>query len=144
MVQVDMRNEALLRALLTQVSGQGPGVDSLDADDVGGFEIFLQHRLAAPIARKAAGFFHHEPFGPNSPGLGIFRRDTVVADMGTGHGDDLSAIGGVGQDFLVPGHGRVEHDLPARFPGRAEGPSFEYRSVGQGQDGFLHARSFIR
>ena len=43
--------------------------------------------------------------------LDILRIDAVVADVRVGQGDDLLAVTGVCQDFLVAGHGGVEHHL---------------------------------
>ena len=45
--------------------------------------------------------------------------------MGRGHRDDLSLIGGIGQDLLVTGHCRVKHDFPHRLPVVSEGAALE-------------------
>ena len=39
---------------------------------------------------------------------------TDIANMRKGEGDDLSGVGRVGQDFLIPGHRGVEADLTDR------------------------------
>src|SRR5690606_14565294 len=51
-----------------------------------------------------------------------------VADVREGQGDDLARVRGVGQDFLVAGHRRVEHDLANGTAGRADGNAFEHRA----------------
>ena len=62
--------------------------------------------------------------------------------MRTGHGHDLSPVGGIGQHFLIAGHGRVEHDFASGLPFCSEGPSFEPGAVGErfelGRAGFHH------
>ena len=43
-----------------------------------------------------------------------------VSDVGKGKGDDLTGIGGVSDDFLVPGQGGVEADFSDGGPGGAD------------------------
>ena len=52
----------------------------------------------------------------------VFRVRARIAHMGEGEEDELLGIGGVGQDFLIPGHGGVEAQLPDR---RADSPAPE-------------------
>ena len=58
-----------------------------------------------------------------------------VADVGEGEGDDLAGIGGVGQDFLVAGHGGVEADFAHGFAFEAKSLAFDHRAVGEDQEG---------
>jgi len=60
-----------------------------------------------------------------------------VADMGIGQGDKLLIIGGIGKDFLVTGHGRVENDFPLGPAVRADGLSVKQAAVFQGQQGCM-------
>jgi hypothetical protein len=39
----------------------------------------------------------------------IFAIDTGIADMRVSQGDELLAIGRIGQDFLVSGHRGIEY-----------------------------------
>ena len=41
----------------------------------------------------------------------IFRIDTGVADMRVGKGNDLAAVTGVCQDFLITRHRRIENNF---------------------------------
>ena len=59
--------------------------------------------------------------------------------MREGEGDDLAGIGGIGQDFLIAGHGGVEADLAHRLAFGAEAEAFDHRAVGQHQQAG-HAR----
>jgi hypothetical protein len=49
------------------------------------------------------------PGGVDLVGLDVFLVDAVVADVRIRQRDDLLAIAGVGEDFLVAGDGGVEH-----------------------------------
>ena len=51
----------------------------------------------------------------NSVGFDIFGADAVIADERIGHGDHLSVVGRVCQDFLVPGHAGVKNHFSRRF-----------------------------
>ena len=44
-------------------------------------------------------------------GLHVFPVDAIVADVRIRQGDDLAAVARVGEDFLIAGEGRVEHDF---------------------------------
>ena len=61
--------------------------------------------------------------------IGVERRRAVVPHLGAGHRDDLARVGGIGEDLLVAGHARVEHDLPAPAPLSPKGLAFEHRAV---------------
>ena len=124
--------------------GEGSGIDALDRHDVRGLQIFLKRSLAAPVARQAAGLLDDESFRPDPGGLDVFRCHAVVADVRTGHGHDLSPVGGIGQHFLIAGHGRVEHDFASGLPFCSEGPSFEPGAVGERKNRFLQDDSLSR
>ena len=49
--------------------------------------------------------------------------------------DDLAAIGWIGKDFLIAGHGGIEYHLAAGHAICADGLALEYRSVGEGENG---------
>ena len=44
-------------------------------------------------------------------------------------GDDLAGIGGIGEDFLVAGHARIEHDFTHTLALGPEPPALEHRAV---------------
>ena len=54
-------------------------------------------------------------------------HDAVVPDQGIGHCDDLSAIGGIGENFLIAGDRRVENDFAERLAPGAERFPFKNR-----------------
>ena len=55
--------------------------------------------------------------------------DAVVADLRIGHRDDLPAVTGVGEDFLIAGHRRVEANLAVDFAVGPDGSSGEDGAV---------------
>ena len=62
-----------------------------------------------------------------------------VADVRIGQRDQLARVGRVGQDFLVAGHGGVEHHFADRQAGGAHGNALEHGAVFEGEDcGFCH------
>src|SRR5262249_22592850 len=54
-----------------------------------------------------------------------------IADMRECEGDDLSGIGGIGEDLLITRHRGVEADLADRMAGGAEALSFKDGAVGK-------------
>ena len=68
-------------------------------------------------------------------GLDIFGVGAVVADMRIGQRDDLLAVAGVSQDFLVAGHGGVEHHLTDSGAGGSDGIANIDRAVCERQNG---------
>ena len=73
--------------------------------------------------------------------LDVLGVDAVVADQRVGHRDDLAAVGGIGEDLLVAGHGGVEADLAVDLSLGAEGLAGVDRAVFQGElGGFAHDR----
>ena len=57
----------------------------------------------------------------------------VIADLRIGEDDDLAGVGGVGEDFLIPGERGVEDDFAASLGGRTKTPALEDAPVFQGE-----------
>src|SRR5262249_35070692 len=57
--------------------------------------------------------------------------------MRIGQRDDLPAIRRVGQDFLIPRHGRVENDLADRSAVRPDRIATKHRAIRKSEDGRL-------
>ena len=112
-----------------QQPGQGAGVDSGNRHDSVIHEILPQRLVGAPIAGDGRLLADDEPSHLGPARLDVFRGDAVVANLRTGHRDNLPGIGRVGQDLLIPRHVCVEHHLAVRLPGRpGRGPA-EPRAV---------------
>ena len=137
-----MRDDALLRAVVAEVRGQGPRVDPLDPHDAVLTQILVQGQPAPPAARVRARFFYDEAGQPRASGLDIFRVDPVVADVRIGHRDHLAAVRRVRQDLLIPRHGGVEHHFADGFPRRAQRGALEHGPIRQREDSRFHRIHF--
>ena len=62
-------------------------------------------------------------------GFFIFGVCAHIAHMGEGEAHDLARIGGIGEDFLVPGHRGVEAKLGDGAAGRARAFAVKHCSV---------------
>ncbi len=82
----------------------------------------------------AREFADYEAFNIGLRGFVVGGTGAVIADLGICENDDLSGIGGIGEDFLVTGDGGIEDDFAGAFGGRTKTPALEDRSVFQGQD----------
>src|SRR6476661_10693641 len=111
-----MRDDALLRAIFTEMAGERSGIQAFDADNLRRLQVTMQALLASPIAVPFTRLLNHKAFSPNTGRLDVLRRDLIVADVRRGHGDDLSFIGRIGQDLLVTRHGRIEDHLADGLP----------------------------
>ena len=108
-----------------------PGVDALEADDVVGLEVLVQRRIVSPVAGVIAVFLDDETRGEDFSRFPVRLVRAVVADQGIGHRDDLLVVRGIGEDFLVAGHARIEDDFPARLAHGAERGAFKHPAVFQ-------------
>ena len=96
-------------------------------------QVAVQVAFGAEVAHQPALLADDEAGQLRLGALHVRGVDPVVADLGIGHGDDLSAIAGIGEDLLVSGHGGVEADLAVDLAGGAEGPAGEDGAVFQGE-----------
>ena len=83
------------------------------------------------VARENGQVANHEAGGKDAVRLDVLVVDAGVADVGIGQRDDLAAVGGIGEDLLVAGHRRVEHDFADRLARRADRRAPENRPVGK-------------
>jgi hypothetical protein len=74
------RDDAFLRAVVTQVTGERTGVDSLDADDPVLAQVGVERDPRAPARGVGTGFLDDEPAEPGAARLDVLQVDPVVAD----------------------------------------------------------------
>ena len=122
-------HRAVLRAAIAQQACEFAGVDLRNRDDAAGFQPFRQRDLAAPTAGAARHVAHDQAGRPDVAGLVVEIGAAGVADVGIRERDQLTGVGRIGQDFLIAGHGRIEHDLAHGQAGRAYGFALEYGAV---------------
>ncbi len=126
-------NRPVLRALVAQDARQPARVDIGDGQHVLALEVVVQGPLAAKIAGHQWQIANHQSRRTDARGFDILVIDAGVADMRIGERDDLPGIGGVGKDFLIAGHGRIENHLAAGLSIGADGAAMKYAAICQGQ-----------
>ena len=115
LIDVLARHDAAgLRPLVAQQPGELAGVDIGDRHHLAAKQEALQRLGGTPVRMQQRQVANHEPRGISRAGLEIFRRRAGVADMRIGQGNDLSAVRGIGEDLLVPGHRRIENYFTCR------------------------------
>ena len=140
-VQLRCRQDPLHRPPLAGPAHERPRVDALDADDAVFIHVIVERPRRPVVAGPGGQLADDEAGDPGAGALGVLGVDADVADLRAGHGDDLAAVRGVGEDLLVPGHARVEHDLARGLPpGPERGPG-QHGAVFQGELGDVHRRS---
>ena len=92
--------------------------------------------IRSKIAESGGIFFDHEARHVRPIRFYVLAIHAVVADLRRGHGDDLSAIGRIGEDFLVPRDRRVENDFAGPCARRSESPALEDTSIFEGKEAF--------
>ena len=132
---VTHQNAAILRAFLTQDAGQATGIDTGDGDGAIFLQVLIERLLVAPVAGNQRQVANDQTSGPDAVGLGIFRRGAGVADVRVSQGNDLLGIGWIGKDFLIAGHGGVEHHLSDRLAIGPDGIAAKNAAVSKGQNG---------
>ena len=127
---VELRRQAgAHRTERAEVLGQCAGVDVLDPENAVFRKIVGQRLIRAPIRRDVAELADHEAADVRAGGFIVVGVDAVVPDLRVGHRDDLAAVGGVGDDFLIARHRGVETDFPGGGAGGSEGNSLEGPTV---------------
>ena len=98
-------------APFSKLTGQRAGVEFAEAGDLVGDEVVFQGGLCGEVAADLGDLADDQAATVDLLALDVVTVGAVVADLGVGHGDHLSGVGGVREDLLVARHGRVENDL---------------------------------
>ncbi|MNQ75370.1 hypothetical protein D3C85_901650 [compost metagenome] len=101
------------------------------------FQVIRQRLLATPITGQQRQVANDQAGGPHAIGFGVFRRGAGIADVGVGQGNDLLGIGRIGKDFLIAGHGSVEHYLADGMAIGPNGFAAKNAAVGKREYGWL-------
>ena len=130
-----VRDHGVRHAVDANAAGERAGVDAGETDDAARLEPLVEVARRAVVRRLGDGGVQHHAARARRRrhvhGLDVVLVGADIADMGEGEGDDLPGIGGIGEDFLVAGHGGVEAHLADRVAGRAEAHAFEHGAVGE-------------
>ena len=87
--------------------------------------------VAAEIGGVGDGFADDKAAGDRGGGFMVIAIRADIADMGGGEGNNLSGVGGVGEDFLIAGHRRVEADFTRGTAGAADAVAGKHCPIGQ-------------
>ena len=132
-----VRDHRVRHALDADEAGERAGVDAGEPDDAARLEPLVEMAGGAVVRRRGdRGVQHHAARARRRrhvDGLDVLLVGADIADMREGEGDDLPGIGGIGEDFLIAGHGGVEAHLADRMAGRAEAHAFQHGAVGEHQ-----------
>ena len=121
---------------VTEMAGETTGIDAADAGDPPTNQEGRQVLVAAPTATAPRKVSNDDATTERSPALVVGCSGSVVADVRIREGDDLPRVGRVGDDLLVAGQHRVEHDLAGGNAVRRLGAdrlTLEHRAVGEHQ-----------
>src|SRR5262249_11682791 len=117
---------------------QSPGVETAHPDHAACPQPIAElARCAVARGRSDAGMKNdatRRRRGSQVHGLDVLFVGSDVPDMWKGERDDLTGIGRIGEDFLVPGHRGVEAYLAYRMAARPETEPFQHRSVRERED----------
>ncbi len=134
-----MRDDAVRHAVLADAGGQSAGVDTGDADDVALLEPSIEPLDGAIVRRVGDVGPEHGTADTRKSGhvdrLDILVVGAHIADVREGERDDLSGVGGIGEDLLVAGHCGVEADLAGGVADCTDAVAFESRAVTEDQEG---------
>ena len=126
-------------ALLADENRQGTCIDASERDDAARLQPIIQ-MIGGTIARRRRDVrLEDRADGAGAIGRGqvldVFLVGADIADMRKGEGDDLAGIGGIREDFLIPGEGGVKADLRFADTRSAKAFTFDDRSVSEHQQG---------
>ena len=124
---------AVLGTVGAQNARQPAGVDAGNGHQALGAQIVGQVARAAEVGRTQRQVLDHQAGGMGLGRFDILLIDTVAADVRIGQCDDLAAVAGVGEDFLVAGQRRIEDHLANGGTSGAHGVANEMRAVCKGQ-----------
>ena len=128
------RQAGFHRAAFAQMPGQRARIDALNAGNVPVPQIIIERSLRAPTAWNFAQLFDDKSAHVRLAAFLIERVRAVVSDQRIGHRHDLSAIGRIGQHFLITGHRGVETNLADAGARCAERFAFENPTVFESEE----------
>lgn len=112
---------------LSDVSRDGPRVDTDQGRNLVTLQVGWQS--LAPTRGRIGKAAQNEAGHPRPTGLVVLRLGPVVAYHRSGHHDDLSGEGGIGQDLLITGMVRGKDRLPNALCRAGEEPAVEASAI---------------
>src|SRR5690606_33813433 len=125
---------AALGALLTQDAREIASVDAGDGHDAFVAQVGWQHTLRTEVGSRDGHVPHDKSGGEHAARFAVLVVDAGIADMRIREGNDLTAIAGISQDFLVARHGRIENYLGNRRAWRSYRHTPKHGTICQSQN----------
>ena len=97
----------------------------------------MQTLSAAPMAGLVAILADDEPTDLYPGRFKVLGIDAVIANQRISKGHQLAGVGRIGQNFLITGHARIEHNFAEALDLSAKTNTLVYRAVFQDQIGWL-------
>ena len=129
------QDAAVLSAAGSQKARELAGVDVGDAHRAFALKVGRQRQVAAKVGGDQRQIANDQARGMDLIGFDVFLVDAVIADVGIRQGDDLPAITRIGEDFLVAGQRRVEHDFAGGGAGGSDRSTDKDCAVCERQEG---------
>ncbi len=120
-----------MAASLAQDAGEAAGVDAGDANRALLLQVVGEGLRGAEVRRCTRDFPQHQPSQAHAAGFIILGIDADVADVRVGERHDLLGVGGIREDFLIAGHGGVEHHFATDEAIDANREAAKNRAVGE-------------
>src|SRR5579862_3447522 len=79
------------------------------------FEIFFRDLLRTPVRTDLRELANDQSFYIRTRGLVVLGIGPVVAYFRIGENDNLTAVGGIGENFLIASNGSIENDFAVAF-----------------------------
>ena len=130
------QDAAVLGAVGAQAAREGACIEAGNGHGAFALEVSVQGFLAAEIGRQEGQVFDDQASCVDAIGLHVFAVGAGVANVRVREGDDLSAVAGIGEDFLVAGQRGVEDDFACGVTRGADGNPGKDRAVGERDKGF--------
>ena len=128
-------NATVLGTLGAQLAREFAGVDVGNGHRAFTHQVLAECHGLAEVGGHQRQVFDDETGRMHFVSFNVLGVDAVVADMRVGQGDDLLAVARVCEDFLVAGHGGVEHHFSNCGARGSYGISNKHRAVCKRQNG---------
>src|SRR5690606_9130875 len=124
---------AVQRPLGPQQTGEPAGVDIGNGHNIVALQEIVEILFITPVAGHQREVPNDQPSRPDRIGLVVLGVSTGIADVRIGQRDDLSRVGRISENFLIPGHGCVENHRSTGNTLRSDGAASEYTAIFQCQ-----------
>ena len=120
---------ARLRTLLADNTRQLAGIDISNRDRARLLQEVRERALRAVIRRRHRTVTNDQAGGMHLRRLHVFAIGAGITDVRIRQGDNLAAVGGIREDFLVTGHCRIENNFADGLAVGTDGGALKYGAI---------------